>query len=552
MNNPNTTPLPPLNSLLKPEQLAKVPNLDETARAKYVTGVTGLWDKIQSYSEESAEHQNARRKLADVTSRMLEHMKKSALQSSANGNRPVSQGQPAQQDSRPQFQQPPQPGQPSQQPRPDQLAFSPNVIRMVQQLQLIIPPPVAAQGPEHAQTWLREAKQRYAQNLQKLETASKNHQDLQQQVIQRQQGGRSLTEQEKQQVNAKEKQLEGVMSQAKEYLTKFRQQQDQVKQAQSQSGNGAIAQANGLDAQDVTMGGMEGAAVSQPNRQQPQGPAHTVSSALDAARQQASSAARTAVSPTNEQTNHQGSNQGSEPALKEEPQSSQPSLDLSTSSATTMQHHNSPQVGQPPSQQAPTSQGPHALSHRAAMAQAAQSYSSQPGYQQTTPQSSTHGHPQIPNRADPPNNNVKMPIPKELKVGPPQAVSMGPARPTLTGGTSTGAIGQLGQAAIQKHPGYVLEGEGERVLSKKKLQELVRQVTGAGEDDDGELLTPDVEEVSVIISRDTIIVGPTFSVFPLLPLQLISTRRFSKWPTILWTTLSYRPAALRSSAKALS
>jgi transcription initiation factor TFIID subunit 12 len=39
-----------------------------------------------------------------------------------------------------------------------------------------------------------------------------------------------------------------------------------------------------------------------------------------------------------------------------------------------------------------------------------------------------------------------------------------------------------------------MEGEGDRVLSKKKLDELVRQVTGGGQGE-GEGLAPDVEEV---------------------------------------------------------
>lgn len=73
---------------------------------------------------------------------------------------------------------------------------------------------------------------------------------------------------------------------------------------------------------------------------------------------------------------------------------------------------------------------------------------------------------------------------------------MAPARPTLSGGPSHGAMGMMGQPAIQKHPGYVLEGEGQRVLSKKMLDILVRQVTGGGE---GEGLTPDAEEVSSIL-----------------------------------------------------
>lgn len=49
----------------------------------------------------------------------------------------------------------------------------------------------------------------------------------------------------------------------------------------------------------------------------------------------------------------------------------------------------------------------------------------------------------------------------------------------------------LGQPAMQKQPGFTLEGEEGRVLSKKKLDELVRQVTGGGEG-----LSAEAEEVS--------------------------------------------------------
>jgi transcription initiation factor TFIID subunit 12 len=89
--------------------------------------------------------------------------------------------------------------------------------------------------------------------------------------------------------------------------------------------------------------------------------------------------------------------------------------------------------------------------------------------------------------------NINMAIPKNLNVSTPEPVSMPASRPSLSGGPSHSAIGMMGQPAIQKHPGYVLEGEGQRVLSKKMLDILVRQVTGGGE---GEMLTPDAEEVS--------------------------------------------------------
>jgi transcription initiation factor TFIID subunit 12 len=56
----------------------------------------------------------------------------------------------------------------------------------------------------------------------------------------------------------------------------------------------------------------------------------------------------------------------------------------------------------------------------------------------------------------------------------------------------------MAQPVLQKTPGYSMEGDGDRVLSKKKLDELVRQVTGGGEGlGGGENLTPEVEEVRI-------------------------------------------------------
>ena len=54
---------------------------------------------------------------------------------------------------------------------------------------------------------------------------------------------------------------------------------------------------------------------------------------------------------------------------------------------------------------------------------------------------------------------------------------------------------------IQKAPPFTLEGEGDHVLSKRKLDELVRQVTGGGE---GDGLTPEVEESVLTLADDFI------------------------------------------------
>lgn len=82
---------------------------------------------------------------------------------------------------------------------------------------------------------------------------------------------------------------------------------------------------------------------------------------------------------------------------------------------------------------------------------------------------------------------------KTLNVTTPRPVAMPPARPTLNGGAGVGMLGQMGEPAIPVMPGYVLEtSEDGRVLSKKKLNELAREVCGHGEDDQ---LTPEAEEV---------------------------------------------------------
>jgi transcription initiation factor TFIID subunit 12 len=91
-----------------------------------------------------------------------------------------------------------------------------------------------------------------------------------------------------------------------------------------------------------------------------------------------------------------------------------------------------------------------------------------------------------------PSTQPKHPISKSLPDGtmaPPKPIQMGPTRPTL------GQGGVLNQPIISSQPVFQLEGESSsRVLSKKKLDELVRQVTGGTE-----TLSPEVEEVSSLL-----------------------------------------------------
>ncbi|CAE6997793.1 hypothetical protein CFE70_000550 [Pyrenophora teres f. teres 0-1] len=138
---------------------------------------------------------------------------------------------------------------------------------------------------------------------------------------------------------------------------------------------------------------------------------------------------------------------------------------------------------------------PVPLSHQAAVSAANRSYTD-PQRTNTPMQQGGQGG-NFGNREREQLNNPKMPIPRHLNVAAPLPVHMGQARPTM-GGPTNGAPGPMGQPVIPRPPPFQLEGEGDRVLSKRKLDELVRQVTGGSE----EALTPEAEEAVLQLADD--------------------------------------------------
>ncbi|KAK4131066.1 hypothetical protein BT67DRAFT_389209 [Trichocladium antarcticum] len=119
-----------------------------------------------------------------------------------------------------------------------------------------------------------------------------------------------------------------------------------------------------------------------------------------------------------------------------------------------------------------------------------------PGQQQ----GHSHAHPPQPTVPAPPPQS-KLPIPKvlhekatQMPTPVPNIGGIGSGRPTYSAGGGMGG-GVMNQPALPKTPAYQLEGEGERILNKKKLDELVRQVCGGtAEGQEGNMLTPEVEE----------------------------------------------------------
>lgn len=490
--------LPPLQELLRPEQIPRITNIQDDKKTAYIRGVSGLWEQIKNKPSDSPEYQNAYKKLYEASESLKKHM--GQAQASQNGQRPVSQGQAAP-DVRTTTQQPGQ-MQPNQAPA----HFSRAVMENVQRRAIHVPREVAAQGGERQTLWIRNTKSQYAKFLQMFETSQIKLKELS--ALQQTKEGKTITVQDAQHLNNYRNQYQETGQRAREWLTKFNTQQEGIrKQAAGSVAAGADAargQPAVAPATEHPTGLLEAqiphanAAVNTLSDHQ--GQPHTVSSALDAARNHSNTAARPESGTGNNGQPDQGfisqTTNTQAPEGQTTAERSQPHQNMNSASGAPPQYH-SPQGPNPSTN---TSHGPHPLSQQAAITQSAQKYT-QHTYQNSAAQPASHAHPQMSGR-DPQNNNHKMPIPKDLKVPQPQPVAMGPARPTFTSGPSNGAMGPMGQPAIQKHPQYVLEGDGERVLGRKKLEELVRQVTGGVDGEEGETLSAAAEETLLDVADD--------------------------------------------------
>lgn len=509
MNNPNAPSapqgFPSTANLIKPEMVPKLVHLPEVTRDQYEVGVRKLWEQLNAHPPSSKEYQAAYKKLADVTSQLRNSINKFRAEQAAtqaaqaghvthqvqnDGTRPAGHGQ---HDPRLYAQINPNGGY-IQVPEGD---FPKNVMR---KKTFRIPSHIEASGPERRAQWLAEEKKEYAQKVQRFEIATQKLREMNQDINARKAAGHKFSSEEVQSINSLKSQLEKVIQEVKDYMKQWNANQEQIP-----------------DYSGSQVSSIEQSHAPTLNQQQKnpdvQGQHRTVNSAVEAARNRLLTSGRATTSSSNPtQTGPSNSNKienGQHSGSHDLPLNSQ-TIPLINSGASSQSQPHGNQPGSTP--QSATSQSVRPLSHKAAMAQAAHSYTSQPNFQPPTSQSSGHAHPQIgAGNQDQPKNqqisqqnltNPRMPIPKDLKVTPPQPVPMGLARPTLTGGPTNGAMGPLGQPAIQKHPGYVLEGDGERVLSKKKLEELVRQVTGGSgvESEEGETLSAEVEEVDALLS----------------------------------------------------
>ena len=486
--------LPSLDKLIRPDQLHNVVCLSPERRVQYHEGISALWKTVNDLPENHPDRIVAYQKLADVSNRLRTQMAKWRHENGQGGiptnPRPLgtaSRGPGAgsiPQNFRPQGQ------------APSAETYSETVKTQVRALNLAIPPEMATMSLEDRQAWLQNEKRKYATLLQRYERAGQQMTELQTVVKTRQQAGSLFTPEEKQTLTTRQSQYNHVIQDTRDQLSQFRKTQEHIRE-QLQAMNQGASQ------------GIQTAGRPTPTTQttsQVQGISSATGNTLQGINENTSTPVplNSNLEATRSQTN-QGENQDTQlsstlPSTQPQVTTTQPnpppSQPTSVPGAPSQQP---PMTAYPQPHQSPQPNSAHVhnppaaypLSHKAAVAQAQRSYS-QPSISQSAPQA--HAHPSIPNESN--STNTKFPMNKTLQVTPLAPVQMGPARPTLSGGPSTGATGPMGQPGIQKHPGYILEGEGERVLSKKKLEELVRQVTGGSDGEGAEVLDPDVEEAS--------------------------------------------------------
>ena len=431
MQNSNTSQgrppqLPHHQHLIRVEQVRKLPHLDDDAKAQHEVAIKRLWDVYNSHPPGSEQHTTALKKLSEISQSLMQQMK-------MHQQRKQQMAQAAQATSGPQR---------ATQGSATNVSFNqlnPEIQKRVNDARFYFPPAMIP-GTAAAEEWLKEAKARYGHALQRSEIARAKKAEFQRQGNMRESGGNPLTQQEREVYNNKVGQCDKAIQESESFMAKFKEQQVGFRQQTQARFTNPGPGGGGDDAATQTLSAGPGPT------------AHTIGSAVSAARSQATA-----------QTSPQAANASIS--------SSTPTQPTATTGINPSPYH--PQLAQTDS----SSSVPRPMVH--------------PTQSATQPQSATHAHP--PNYLNPAKKDERYPISKQLHVSSPKPIDMPPSRPTLTGGPNVGMAGQMAMPAISTYPGYVLEAsENGRVLSKKKLNELVREVCGPGQE---EQLTPEVEEV---------------------------------------------------------
>ncbi|KFA51115.1 hypothetical protein S40293_04743 [Stachybotrys chartarum IBT 40293] len=414
-----------------------------------------------------------------------------------------------------------------------------NIIEHVKTLNLRAPP----SAPDPAK-WIAETRERYGRALQQMDQTKKNVGNMEKYFNDRKSSGRPFSETESAAFTQKKEQQMKSYAEAHKWIETLRKQQglppaNQTTQA-NQAGPAGAAAAPAAQTAASTAQAPQVQATAQ-------NPAASGVAVVEAAKnQQAAAGGRASPAngnpaPVQPQTRPAANvlQQNAQPTQSQpqaqppRPEQSQPPPVNAALAAVATQNQTAgtptqgPNRVQTPQASTPvTAAGPtRALSHSAAMTLANQRAANTPGGAPVAGQQSSgapaspapgsgvnqsvmgsgaqhqQGHPHAHPTQSQQSIQSKMPIPKQLPeraTAVPQGVVIGggvnSGRPTVSQGSGT-LGGVMNQPVVAKIPAYSHEAEGDHVLSKKKLDELVRQVCGGSADGpDGNLLTPDVEE----------------------------------------------------------
>jgi transcription initiation factor TFIID subunit 12 len=523
-------------NIFRPEQMRSLPEqFSAEEKVKWENGLRQLWAQMEKNPPDSQSHRDAKKKLFDFSKTLTMKLQAGRQQAQAAQQAQQAQAQ-AQQGQEgaagvarlPSQGQPPQPqpGESSSQANPAQQArpkpqISQKLIDHVNAFPYVPPTSLAAGSPE-AMRWIQEMKGKYLKALTAMEGASVRVLQMKEHYDKMIEEGKQFSPEEEKEFKDKQEIAKKSHADYKNFVDNFRRQQEAARTAANNANQANAGPQGGQTAGGNPANGNVQAPPARPqmNVNQAANPAlqntQIVNTAIEAARNQQMGGGRPPVQ--NGQAPQQGMGMPSQGNPSLPPQQQMPNIKTEqgappqiNTAITQMQRGQggsgmtaSPQSAVPRSAgipQSATSQAPQipqALSQSDALHQAARSYSN-PGPANVMGHS--HPNPSVPRDANVMTN--KMPIPKQLPeraIAPPQPVEMPRARPTATGGANNLNNGVMSHPVIPKAPGYSVEGGAEGVLSRKKLDELVRQVTGGGDGlEGGQGLTPEVEEVCFLL-----------------------------------------------------
>ena len=266
-------------SLIRAEQVKKLPHLREDQKAQQEVFISKLWDVINNSPQGSEQHTKAYAKLSAISTTMMQDMKKYHALKRQQQQQQAAQGHP---QAQPQMGVNAQ-GQPFANPQSNNQMFAqlnPAIQQRVNEQHFYYPPQMV-EGTKAAEEWLREAKARFGQALSRSEVAKSKMREFQISVQNRQKAGNPLSANEEEIYKNKLQQCQKAIAESSSFMEKFREQQAQFQRQQPQQRFSAQPMVNQMS--DANEASVSATMQSAGGAQGPQG--HTIDSALSAARE---------------------------------------------------------------------------------------------------------------------------------------------------------------------------------------------------------------------------------------------------------------------------